>query len=397
MKRLKKPLILLLLLYFVFDLRPLLLIPNLILSRRPCAKYTQGAGSIELWVFPRLCIAGDPIRVVIRSHDLPLGNAFERTYDRSGIFNEFQFSGTVNKIRPIETLYWTMGVGGGLGGVTIPEKTIWLGDYVHFNGVGRYRIDLRYQDSIFSTDAPLKGVDYDLGNFSITYLPENPVSKFLKQIVLTAGMFAPSENVRTLAVKWLSYQETAFSTYAMAKYYSAYGDSLSSNQPHSYSVFETHRGTLRNYHFCMVGKILRPFADGHQYSLLGQYFHLHCCRLMYPLKIHTNEDSPEITEAQIDQLIKCTYWGIDESSKTNFMKTAAHMRDYQTDEYWHKLIDKLERQVAQGTNQTEIAHFSSRRQWAEAQLADKKLRDYRLQLIDYTLAHLPEQDRKKGE
>jgi hypothetical protein len=59
-------------------------------------------------------------------------------------------------------------------------------------------------------------------------------------------------------------------------------------------------------------------------------------------------------------------------------------------------IDKLERQVAQGTNQTEIAQLSSRRKWAETQLADKKLRDLRLRLIDYTLAHLPEQDRKNG-
>ena len=79
------------------------------------------------------------------------------------------------------------------------------------------------------------------------------------------------------------------------------------------------------------------------------------------------------------------------------MKTAIRMRDDQTDEYWRTLIAKLERQVAQGTNQTEIAHVSSYRQWAETRLADKKLRDLRLRLIDYTLARLPDQDRKNGE
>jgi len=393
----KRPWIILLLVYLIFDLRPLLLIPNLLLSRKPCVNYKQGSGSMELSVFPRLCIAGDPVQVHIRSHDLPLGGAFQRNYDRSGIFNEFQFSGTINNTHPIETLYWTMGMGGGLGGEIIPEKEIWLGDYVHFDRVGRYRIDFRYQDSVFSPDAPLKGVDYDLGSFSIIYLPENPVSKFLKQIVLTAGMFVPSDDVRTLAVKWLGYQETAYSTYAMAKYYSVYGDDLSSNHPHGHSVFETYRGTLRNYHFCTVGKILSPFVNGHRYSLLGQYFHFHCFRLVYPLGIQSNQDALGVAEAQIDQLIKFTYSGIDDSSKTNFMKTAAHMRDYQTDEYWHTQIDKLERQVAEGTNQTEIAHLSSRRQWAETQLADKKLRDLRLRLIDYTLAHLPEQGRKNGE
>jgi hypothetical protein len=122
MKRLKKPLLLLLLLYLVFDLCPLLLIPNLILYWKPCVKYSEGNGSMDLRVFPRLCIAGDPIRVTIRSHDLPLGNAFERSGDRSGIFYELQFSGTVNDAHPIETLYWTMGMAGGLGGINDPRK-----------------------------------------------------------------------------------------------------------------------------------------------------------------------------------------------------------------------------------------------------------------------------------
>jgi len=333
----------------------------------------------------------------MRGYDLPLGGAFERNYDRSGIFHEFQFSGTINNAYPIETLYWTCGLSGGLSGDVNPEKTIWLGDYVHFDRVGRYRIDLRYQDSIFSPDAPIKGVDYDLGRFSIIYLPENPVSKLVKQAVLTAGMFLPSDDMRVLAVKWLGYQETAYSTYALAKYCSAFVDDMGLNQPHSHSVFETYRGTLRNYHFWLVGKILRPFVGEHHknpYSLLGQYFHFHCCRLMYPLDIQTNQAPPEVTEAEIGKLIKCTYGGIDATSRVFFVKTAVHMRDYQTDEYWHTLIAKWERQVAQGTNQTEIARLSSRRQWAETQLADKKLRDLRLRLIDYTLAHLPEEDRR---
>jgi hypothetical protein len=381
-----------LLIYLIFDLRPLLLIPNLLLSRKPCLIYKQESGLMELSVFPRLCIAGDPVQVHIRSHDLPLGGAFQRNYDRSGIYNEFQFSGTVNNARAIETLYWTIGMAGGLEGVTIPEKTIWLGDYVHFDRVGRYRINFRYQDS--------GDIDYNLGDFSVIYLPENPVSKFIKQTVLTAGMFLPSEEMRVLAVKWLGYQETAYSTYALAKYHSTFVDDMGLNQPHSHSVFETYRGTLRNYHFWLVGKILRPFVRRHHknpYSLLGQYFHFHCCRLMYPYVIQTNQVSPEVTEAEIGKLIKYTYGGIDPTSRVVFVKTAVHMRDYQTDEYWRTLITKWESQQTQSTNQTEIANFSRRRQYAESQLANKKLRDLRLRLIDYTLASLPEQDRKNAE
>jgi len=325
-----------------------------------------------------------------------LGNAFERNYDRSGIFHELQFSGTINNAAPIETLYWTMGIGGGLGGKIIPEKKIWLGDYVHFSRVGRYRINLRYQDSILTPDSSLKGVDYNLGNFSIIYFPENPVSKFLKQVALTVGMFVPSDNFRTLAVKWLGYQETALSTYALAKYNSVYWDDLATNQPHGHSVFETYRGTLRNYQFCTVGRILRPFEQ-HPYSLLGTYFHFHCFRLIYPLSIESNQVPPEVTESAIAQLIECTYQGIDRTSKENFVKTTTNLRDQQADAYWHTVIDKLEYQEAQGTNQTEMAHIRSRIKSAEARLAeDKNLRDLRLRLIDYTLAHIPEQDRKVG-
>jgi hypothetical protein len=113
--------------------------------------------------------------------------------------------------------------------------------------------------------------------------------------------------------------------------------------------------------------------------------------------IQTNQAPPEVTEAEIGKLIKCTYGAIDPTSKVFFVKTAVHMRDYQTDEYWHTLIAKWECQQTQGTNQTEIANLSRRRQYAESQLADKKLRDLRLRLIDYTLAHLPEEDRKNAE
>jgi hypothetical protein len=395
--KLKSLWVLLLLVYLVFDLRPLLLIPNLLLYRKPCAIYIEGTGAIEVRVFPRLCIAGDPIQVVIRSHDLPLGEAFGRTYDRSGIFGALQFSGTINNACPIGTLYWTQCLSGGLGGDIIPEKTIWLGDYIHFDRVGRYRINLRYQDSIFEMNAPMRGVDYNLGSFSLIYLPENPISKTLKQVVLAAGMFVPSDDYRALAVKWLGYQETAFSTYALGKYHSLYGHDISSNDPHANSVFETYRGTLRNYDYRTVGRILSRVEQGQRNSLLGSYFHLHCCRLIIPLDTQGEPISAEVTEAKIAHLIKCTYPGVDQSSKDFFMKTANNLRDQETDEYWHTLIDKLERKEAAATNQTEIAHLSSRKQWAETRLADKKERDLRLRLIDYTLAHLPEQDRKNAE
>ena len=401
MKMLKRPLVLLLLIYLVFDLRPLLLIPNLLLYWKPCAKYAVGAGAFELRVFPRLCIAGDPIRVAIRSHDLPLGHAFGRTYDRSGIFYELQFSGTINNTHPIETLYWTMGLSGGLGGDdVIPEKDIWLGDYIHFDKIGRYQINLRYQDSLVGMNNPPnsgKRVDYKLSDFSLIYLPENPVSKFLKQTVLAIGMFLPADTFRAFAVKWLGYQETAFSTYALGQYYSTYGNEAGSTvHPYANSVFETYRGTMRDYDYCTVGKVLRRFENGLPYSLLGTYFHFHFCRLILPLDTHVNPPPAEVTQANLANLIEYIYPSLNQTNKDSFIKTANYFRNRETDEYWQTLIDKLKTKEAQATNQTEIANLGNRRQWAETNMADKKGRDFRLRLIDYALTEVQKNNRKIG-
>lgn len=394
MSRWKKCLISVLLLYLVFDVRPLLLIPNLILCRKPCAKYTDGTRSMELWVFPRLCVAGDPIRVVIQSHGLPLGGAFARSYDRSGIFHEFQFSGTVNNYHPMETLYWTSCLGGGLGGDLHQEKKIWLGDYVHFSPIGRYRINLRYQDTTFRQDNPAKQIVYNLGTFSILYLPENPVSKFVKQIILTAGLVAPSDKVRTLAAKWLGYQETYISTYVLAKYPSIYEDWWTSTSgSHGKSLFESYRGTLRNYDLCSVGRILKRFDNERPSCTLGQYFHFHCYRLIFSADTPGTQVSPDLTEKKIARLIDCTYRDIDPASKAAFRKAAAYWREQATGEYWRSIIDKCDRQLAQATSETEITSIGRRKEWAAAQISDKKERDIELRLIDSTMARLQELDR----
>lgn len=396
MKKIKKPLLVLLLLYLIFDLRPLLLIPNLIMYLRPCARYVKGGGAIEMRIFPRLCVAGDPIRVVIRNHDLPMGSAFQRDGDRSGLFSELEFSGSINNAHPVETLYWTCGIGGGLGGYDIhPEKRIWLGDYVHFDRIGRYRINLRYQDrtsSPNSTDST--DIDYNLGDFSIVYLPENPVSKFLKQIVLAAGLFVPSDDVREFAVKWLGYQETAISTYALAKYRSIYEDERrSSTDPYNHSLGETYRGIERNYNFCIVGKILKRFEYKHRHSILAGYFESHWVRLLYSVDNPGYLGPTEIAQNDVKKLIECTYGYLDESSKQEFGKRIGRERELATDEFWIKRISISEQTLAQAKNQAEIESSQRAKQWAEARLADKKVRDLRLRLINYTMTLLEEKNR----
>ena len=390
MRRIGKPLVLLLVLYMLFDLRPLLLIPNLILYLKPCARFTNGGGAIEMKVFPRLCVAGDPIRAVIRSHDLPLGNAFERTYDRSGIFPELEFSGSVNNAHPVETLYWTICIGGGLGGGEVhPEKKIWVGDYVHFRRLGRYRVNFRYREG---------SIDYDLGNFSIIYLPENPVSKFLKQFVLGVGLFVPSDEVREVAAKWLGYQETVISTYALAKYRSVYEDEWrSTNHPHNNSLAEAYRGVLRNYNFCLVGKILRRFEQDHRNSILAAYFQLHCYRLIFSGDNPGNQDPTQVAQNDIARLIECTYVHMDETNKKDSRELIARFREQQTDEFWLTRIDKYEHDLARATNQTQIASLQNRKKWSAASLAAKKERDLRLRLIDNTLTLLEEENRKSGQ
>jgi len=400
MRKFKKPFLVLLLLYLIFDLRPLLLIPNLILYLKPCAQYTNGSGSLEMKVFPRLCVAGDPIRVVIRSHDLPLGEAFERSYDRSGIFYEFQFSGSINDVQPVETLYWTICMAGGLSSGEInPEKKMWLGDYVHFDRIGIYRINLRYQDSMFTSGAPLKPIDYDLGKFSIIYFPENPVSKLLKQIVLVGGLFPPFDKVREIAAKCLGYQQTMLSTYALAKYSHIYHQSefFSSGDPHNNSLGEAIKGLLQNYNFRTTGLILRQSDQKRPNPVLAYYFSAHCYRLIYSDVSQEFLIPTHVAEGEIANLIDHTYVYLDESSKTNFSKQIAFSHKFESDEFWLQRIEKINHEITVVTNQTQITSAENQKKWATAHLAKKTERDRNLHLIDYTLALLEERDRKSGQ
>jgi len=393
-QKLKKIGITLLVLYLVFDLRPLLLVPNLIICQRPCARYVNSEGSMELSVFPRLCIAGDPIKATIRAHDLPLGEAFSRSYDRSGLFSELEFSGTVNKESPLSTLYWTMCIAGGLGGEINPEKQLWLGDYIRFDKIGVYRIKLRYQDRM---DPPASTkIDYDLGDFSVVYLPENPVSKLLKQCFLSSWLLVPSDNVRDLAVKWLGYQETALSTYVLAKYRSHYdAEGPSTKRRYNHSLAETQRGILRNHNYRSVGNILRRVEQPECRALLRSYLYLHLCRFIFAGDNLVQRVPIQVAQQDMARLIACTYPYVDEANRNELRVNLTRLRERETDAYWQKGIATLTQRIGAATNDTERISLESSRKAVAGHLARTEERHERLQLIDYAVTLLDGQDSPK--
>lgn len=364
----------LLLCYLVFDLRPLLLIPNLILYHYSCAAYSNGKGTMELKVFPRLCVAGDPIWAVISSHDLPLGNEFTRNYDRSGLFGSLQFSTATNSPNPVDTLYWTCGMMGGLGGEQHTEKTIWLEDYVRFDGAGRYRLHFRYEE-----------LNYDLGDFSIINSPENPVSKFLKQAVLTIMLWVPSDKVRLIAVKVLGYQETAYSTYAVAKYRAHYaGEWKSTYHPYNNSLAETHRGLLRNYDYPAVAKTLRRIESSGRLELLEEYFWWHLALLIYSNEDRESPWSQAVVQERMTNLVACMRLYLDDIGRQNVRGRWADIRREYTDDYWRDRIKQSDEKNRLAATEEDKKRSQREKKYAESRFADKK-RQATLELMDFSL------------
>jgi hypothetical protein len=394
-KIVKRVLVPLLLLYLVFDIRPFLLIPNLIMRRKPCGRFANSEGSMEINVYPRLCVGTDPIKAAIRSKGLPLGNAFDRSYDRSRIFHEFQFAGTVNGDRPVDTFYNILGISGGLSGTSHSEKKIWLKDYVRFNRIGLYRINLRYVDTA-SLRTPEK-IDYDLGDFSIIRFPENPVSKLLKQLVLSARLLLPSDDARATTVKLLGYQETTFSTRARAKCYYWGEDSRRSSggrSPYSDSLAGAYSGILRKYNFRSVGNALKGHESETDKSLLSNYLYLHFHRLVYSTEQTAGARSVEEAQRSMARLIKYTYVHLNDADRKDFRESVMRDREFNTDAFWQARIERCEEEISLATNLNRRVSLEEKKKWTIKRYEEKEKRRIPLQLIDHTIQLLNEEDRK---
>ncbi|MFH1547992.1 MAG: hypothetical protein ABID32_01615, partial [Candidatus Omnitrophota bacterium] len=218
--RAKKYIKWILILYLLFDLRPILLIPNAILfftSRNICC--VDGVKCYQVRVFPKLNVGGDSVMAIfseknISNNTINSDDIFGRSGDRSGAFGQFQLSGKTRLNTNIEDFYLLLhgGMGGGLGGgpdELAPDakvqKTISVNNYIRISKAGLYRVNFNYWANNY--DEPNK--QYNLKDFFILQFPENYVSKTLQSVIFTyASLIIPNENIKEWCVQHLGYQDS---------------------------------------------------------------------------------------------------------------------------------------------------------------------------------------------
>ncbi|MFH1548525.1 MAG: hypothetical protein ABID32_04365, partial [Candidatus Omnitrophota bacterium] len=219
-RRAKKYIKWILILYLLFDLRPILLIPNVVLFFTSKNTYcVEGIKCYQVQISPRLNVGGDSVMAIfseknISSNTIKSDDIFGRSGDRSGAFSDFQLSGKIGLNTEIETLYLLLhgGIGGGLGGGPVEltpdakvKKTISVNNYIRISKAGLYRVNFNYGES--NSGQPYK--EHNLKNFFILQFPENYVSKTLQSVIFTyASLIIPNENIKEWCVQHLGYQDS---------------------------------------------------------------------------------------------------------------------------------------------------------------------------------------------
>lgn len=337
---LRRKLIWLLIVYLLTDLRLFLLIPNTILYFVP-AKVQNNQRCMQVNIFPRLTIGNDPVFAHISNINgsenvIPAGTAFERNYDRSGIYPEFQFSGICNFQTAVESTNWMIGRIGGLcvGKQVIHRgnrltKKIWLNDYLDLTQPGLYSLRLKY-------DIDKQFDKCDL-TFFLLHIPENPIAKLLKQCFNAALLYAPIDGIRTMAAKSLGYEPTSISAQILCGYYCKvhplWADDKSGEHSFSDSLFWANKGVIRNP--AASKELIKKCRTGNDTTaqiLLDQYLSLNCLRL-YESSISINN-----RKEQAKKLVELLYSYTSPEKKESLKNHLVKLKEVQTDEFCLKQV-----------------------------------------------------------
>ncbi|MCX7010398.1 MAG: hypothetical protein NTY53_24685 [Kiritimatiellaeota bacterium] len=196
------------------------------------------------------------------------------------------------------------------------------------------------------------------------------MSKFLKQVVLAVMLLVPSNEVREMAAKGLGYQETAYATYILAHYLSAYADEW--GHEYNNSLASAGRGILRNYDYRTVGHILKPMADTTTRDLLHEYFRCHFYRMLFPELEPGSRFSPDEQRQRVAKVIsemsRCLGDTINDEIR-GYLE--AQLREI-TDDHFQKQIELCDEKLRTTTKDDEKKKWAKARAWAVEELANRE-------------------------
>lgn len=331
-KRFKKVLLGMLVLYCIVDFRLLLLIPNIILYYVP-AKVQDEQRCMQLNLFGRLTVGNDPVytrisNINISKDVIPAGWAFEQNYDRSGVYQGFKFDGIYNFNNPILSLDWLYsGLAGGLsGGTQIIHrhdrltKEIWLNDYVDLDCPGWYFLKFQYHDTRLTPDP-------NWASFYLLRIPENPISKFIKQVLCAIMLNTPQDSLRISGVKTLGYEPTRFSAKILANYYCKTGELYQQNKSdflYLTSLFWAEKGIVRNPQSPYI--FLQKSQDDNKsaiQSLANSYFWSNLFRIYF------SKQSLEDAESQLKKHLELLYFHTSPEQQKELKKHLGKLQEFQ--------------------------------------------------------------------
>jgi len=397
-RKTRRRLAILLVVYLVLDLRPLLLLPNVFLYYASPSDFVDDEKHFRLRVFPKLNVGSDPVVAVlslrnVSDHDVVATSLFSRDYDRAGIYYELQMSGRVNSKTDIEPLTWLYGGGGGLSKRThisageVLRKFLRLNDYIDLERSGLYAIDLGVSDE--------KGGTYDLEGFSVLRLPENYLSRALRQSVLAIALLLPSESLRDIVARRLGFDADRFSTWALAKYYFGNCDDwvaakYSTAFENIDSLARARKGITRYQNTRVVSRTVRAYERDHSQAasdLLRTYLGAHWRRMVYWPAL---DESDALTHLRL--LVQQTYPYMDGKAQDEFSGSLPRHRRVHTDAYHLEEIDKYDRRIEKTSREDTKANAKRNRAYHMGEYNKREDRERKVRLIDAVSAAVNELD-----
>ncbi len=333
--------------YLLTDLRLFLSVPNLVLFLWSEHVHEDDSLRLEVNVFPKISIRGDPVFAVVSETNLSATpveamSPYGRDYDRSGLYREFQVSGSSPRGRVVETFDWGVyGIlGGGLGGLVMLKqdesvsKAISLSKYARFDEVGLYRLDFGFNQ-------------FNLGEFNLFMIPENPVSRWFKETLGILLLKIPVDAFSEWGAILLGYQGDRRSLCALVKYYLDHESRRGSGN----TVGECLRGILKNDDPAMVGSAVSNYwnrSPDKAESLLGMYFISHAigrfAGLGYPIAGK---------EHYAERLTDSVYSKLSAERQGELRKSVARHRSFETDSYLRERLDAAQARLAESTREEE--------------------------------------------
>lgn len=390
--RAKKYIKWILILYLLFDLRPILLIPNAILfltSRN--IRCIDEDKCYRVRVFPKLNVGGDSVMAIfseknISNNTIKSDEMFGRKHDRSGAFSNFQLSGKTGLNTDIETLYLLIhgGMGGGLGGGPVElapnskvEKIISINNYIRISKAGLYRVNFNYWPMGNNPNE-----QYNLKNFLILQFPENYVSKTLQSTIFVYASLVPNENIKEWCIQHLGYQDSLLSTYFLIKYLPYYSKN---------AKFWAHEGIIRNNSILLVSRLMKIFLKREIHifdELNNNYLWGHTVQLVSGNILTNDSIREDVARKRLNSLIDNFYINLDDSQKINWKNTWTKTRKSITDEHYVQVFKNIDEKIVNATTQKEKDNWTEHKKWVTQEYNDKEKRYRKIRLIDFMLAKI---------